>query len=220
MEAIGLVVLIFYTIFSGCQAYYGRQQAAASITAANDATQSLKTINSQFQLDQRPYVFISKLDMDNTKTHMLGPPVIGQPVAATVYFKNVGKSPAFNLIIHRHILVGQGNMIKLKIELPDQGKGGAVLAPGIEKTTTVVSLKDTYSNESFRVMSNEVVNWDGSFPIMVFGRISYKDTFGNAYCTPIGAVYLPNHIWLDVNDITNDSTIHNVSDFCPPGTMQ
>lgn len=168
LEITGLAVLIVYTAFSGCQACYSRQQAGAAIQAANDATESLTTLKTQFQMDQRPYVIVLGMSTVNFKLQKARPATKGQPLVVNIVMKNVGKSPALNVIIHRHLVYGNDQLEQLfRPEPLDMTKSQDVIAQGEVDTTTAMSVKDTFAIETADVPAPDIVNWDGGEPIIV-----------------------------------------------------
>jgi hypothetical protein len=44
---------------------------------------------------------------------------------------------------------------------------------------------------------SEIIPWEGSGPILVFGSVSYNDEFGNFYCFKYGSQLLQAGAWLD-----------------------
>jgi hypothetical protein len=186
---------------------------------ACSAQQSLNTIKNQFQLETRPYISITGFQWLDTGTgntaDAVKSPIIGKPLAITVGFVNVGKSVAANLVVHRHVLFGT-HTIEAKVEPVDEDHIDSTLDPGKGNHTTAISIKDTYSNESAIIDRNEVVNWDGSWPIIVFGRITYEDSFGNKYCTPYFSEFLQTGDWL-VGSGVRGTSIQKATDLCPLG---
>jgi hypothetical protein len=107
--------------FSGFQMHYAGQQRDA-------AHETLRTTKGQFQFDQRPHVAMAGIGIMDFQTHKPAwLPTIGKPVAVTIGFKNVGKSPALKLVVHRHILF-DSNMSSFKIEPMDETISGDALA--------------------------------------------------------------------------------------------
>jgi hypothetical protein len=207
-EMLGIAAVVVYTVFSGFQMHYAHQQAVAGTSAAQAATESLKTIKEQFQLDQRPYIAVI-----NYETAKLNPFIKGKPIWVNIVFKNLGKSPAFNVTPHAHMLF-ISNVTQFRIEPPDTEKGSGIVDVGQEKNTTAISRKDPF-NESILIAPSEYANWDGT-QVIVFGRISYDDRFGNSYCTPYLAVSLGengrNGPWY-----TSKILGRSASDLCPAG---
>jgi hypothetical protein len=153
------------------------------------AQKSLDVVKEQFRLDQRPYMSVVQLQIEDGDLTSSDPKQvqkfeIGKPLVVTVEFKNVGKSPAINTIYHYHILFGE-NLKDFKVEPTDKGKKGPTVDPGSNRFSTAVSLIDTYSRESAVFSPSDVVNWDGSPHVVLFGRVSYEDTSGHFYCTPL-----------------------------------
>lgn len=180
---------------------------------------SLEAIKEQFQMDQRPHITPISYAIFNTVTKKVGPPTIGEPFRITVELKNVGKSTALQVYIHRHLLFGKQYPAELKVEPADVHKASQVLesqAPSIY--TTALSVKDTYKIESIYVPPDAFLPWDGTTPIVVFGRVTYEDALGKLYCTPFGAAYLDPTSWSNLSDFS-PSTI-SLFDLCPPGTVQ
>jgi hypothetical protein len=207
LELTGLIVLIIYTVFSGCQAYYSRK-------TANDQREALETTRTQFQQDQRPYVAVTNYaigSIQGRKPHH-GPPVANQPVFISVHFKNLGKTDARDTFVHRHLLF-DSDTLKFRIEPPDKNRSSTTSEPNIEKITTTVSVRDTFANESAIVSSSDLVAWNGSDHIIVFGRISYQDRNGVLYCAPYAAAYLGANEFLNLGTLFG----HNVKELCPEG---
>lgn len=176
----------------------------------------LNTTRDQFQRDQRPYVIV-----EGCSIGQLGVPksqiVVGQPFGVDVHFKNVGKTPALNVLIHRHVVFGEENVDQIRQEPIDTRKTGTALAQGNQGEVTAVSLKDTLANESMEINPADIVSWDGRRPIVIFGRITYEDTAGNRYCTPYLQDYLATGTFALTDFITNQKTHHTISvtGLCP-----
>ena len=214
IEACCAVLLVLIT---GFYTYYARQQAKSSNEAAVDATESLKTIKDQFRIDQRPYISILDLSIFDPITRKPSVPTKGRPFAVKITFKNVGKSNALDTITHRHVLFGK-QISNLHPE-PSDNRSGTVIDIGVQVSTVAMTLKDSYTNETAGVSPTDVTNWDGSEPILIFGRISYYDLYGNEYCKPYLRQYLSSGAWVSLDDVqtTGNSTI-KTSDLCPKGT--
>jgi hypothetical protein len=190
-----------------------QQQANAAQNQAKAAQENLDVLRQQFQQDQRPMIAITNvvfIDMMTGKD--IPAPLIGKPIGITIYFKNIGKSQALKVVTHRHLLFGD-KVSDIRPEPPDKNSYGGVLESGSQEYMTAVSVRDTYSVESVNVNPAEVVNWDGSEPIIIFGRITYRDSSGNLYCRPYVEHRLPSGDWLIVESIRGK----NISVLCPTG---
>jgi hypothetical protein len=217
-EMVGIVAVVAYTIFSGFQMHYARQQARAGFIASKAATDNLKILKDQFQLDQRPYVAALVFQLVDFKSgKQIVYPVKGKPIAVNILIKNLGKSPAFFTVLHRHILFGTDAASEMKIEPPDKVRHGITTNIGEENYTTAVSVKDTYAAEVAWTPSNQIVNWDGSMPIVVFGRMSYQDGFGNSYCTPYVVEFLSGGSWVRMQDFRPPVRFQRLEELCPEG---
>jgi hypothetical protein len=216
-EMLGIGAVIAYTIFSGFQMHYASQQARAAITASGAATQSLKTIQDQFVLDQRPYIVAFGFQMSDFKTGKPSPAIKGRPLVVNIQIKNVGKSAALNTIVHRHLLFGEASIERMRVEPPDTRKSGDAIAQAQQYMTTAVSINDTFANETADIRPSELVNWDGTKPIIVFGRITYEDSFGNSYCTPFANRYFGPHMWENISQLWVESSgfTFKLTDLCP-----
>lgn len=213
IEAVCAVLLVLIT---GFYTYYARKQATSSVIAANDATESLNTIKNQFQLDQRPYISVLGCQLFDLKSgKAIKKPTVGEPLDATISFQNIGKSAALNTIAHRHILFGKQTR-DLKSEPIDGNKNGPDIDPGAGDHTRVVSVKDTYAAESYSIDPAQVIKWDGSQPIVVFGRFTYEDRFGNKYCAPFLERYITSGDWLVVQTVDLPH-LHRRTELCPEG---
>jgi hypothetical protein len=219
IEIASLIVFFVYATFTILIWRANKKSADAATIASNAATESLKETRKQFQLDQRPYVAVFAFQMID-KTNKAAPAVKGRPLVVGIQIKNVGKSPALNTITHRHLIFGESNIEQFRGEPPDTEKIGNVIAQGEWVTTTAVSIKDTFANETADISRDEIVMWDGTSPIIVFGRITYEDTFGNSYCTPYASRYLGPGNWERVTNMTVKSTgfSRRLTDLCPEGT--
>jgi hypothetical protein len=77
---------------------------------------------------------------------------------------------------------------------------------------------DTYSIETTTVNPSDIVNWDGSQPIIVFGRFSYYNTLGAIYCTPYAIEFGPKIKNWPMNWGTITKVDHiKLGDLCPEG---
>jgi hypothetical protein len=202
-----------------------RHQAQGAVEAANSAVKVTQEANQiskhQFALDQRPYVTIQRIWIIDPKTGHEITPVAGQPLFVEIHFVNAGKTPALNFVIHRHIVFGLSDIERHFQSEPttDMSKRtGGIVAQGPEgSSTTAVSLKDTFANETADVSISEIVNWDGSQPIVVFGRMTYEDAFGRVYCTPYANRWLGPSTWENVLVLRIDKPffVRRVIDLCP-----
>jgi hypothetical protein len=193
--------------------------AAATLYAGIAAYQSWQ-LKEQFQSDQRPRIAILSFQPIDMKTPPPSEPIVGDPVAVNIYYRNVGKSPALNIAIHRHLLF-ESKGDQFKIEAPEKSRNiGQALDPGMPPDfTTAFSLKDTFANESVAINPSDIINWDGS-RLLVFGRISYEDSLGNLYCTPYMVLKLtaPGG-WLYLGELNRGPNLprYKVADLCPTG---
>lgn len=142
----------------------------------------------------------------------------GHPFFVEIGYENKGASTALHVYTHRHVLFGDQYKL-LKIEGPDAEESADRLDPGVPPhVTDAVSVQDTYKVESIYVDPNSLRPWDGTMPIVVFGRITYEDKFGTRYCTPFGAAYLNAQTFSGLSAFPPQKI--SISDLCPAGTIQ
>jgi hypothetical protein len=212
LALIGVAIYVAYTI----QIYHATKQSADA------ATESLKVINKQFQIDQRPYISVLGYDA-SSGTQSKSPPIKGKPFLVTIFFKNIGKGPAVDVETQKHLLF-ETHLSEFRVPFPEYQFTGSTLDPGIGNNTVAVSLKDTYAEKSqgININSSDLINWDGS-DVIVYGRFIYKDRFGNSYCTAFmtSPLYPTNKAtqWVNMRDL-KDATgkFVKVANFCPADT--
>lgn len=140
------------------------------------------------------------------KADMSQPAISGKPLAVHIDFKNVGKSIAVNEVTHRHILFG-ADINKMKVEpVDDVSKLTDIISPGVPHHTDAITVKDTYRNESTDLNPDDLLDWDGTYPVVVFGRFYYEDTSGTRYCLPYAYVrYGASGVWEEAGQWTDRS---------------
>lgn len=208
---IGAVLLLATAVFTFWQGYSARESVNASL-------ESLKTARKQFELDQRPLVTDSCCVFAGPTGTPQVPTKIGQHFEVNVEFRNIGKTPAFNLIIHLHLLFGNAVVTEMRADQPDTQKSETILPPGDSIGGTAFSVKDTYNFNNAAVDPSSFVNWDGSQPVLVFGRITYDDRFGNHYCTPIAHTWFQCTTWalaLGRTLLLPGNVRYKLPDMCP-----
>lgn len=168
-----------------------------------------------FQEEQRPRLVITKLEimdlLGSRKAKEKQEFEVGEPMAVNVDFKNIGKTTAYHFIPHYHLLFGR-DVNRIKSEPMDLDRGGGTIDAGEEATVTAVSLRNTYTRESPSINRSDLINWDGSEPIIVFGRFVYTDEAGVLYCRPYIFQYLAGNwgVLSNFGDVT-------VEELCPSG---
>jgi hypothetical protein len=178
-----------------------REARSAGGRADLRAQSQSQEIEKQFQLDQRPFVIATCCRTSDLANNAI-PPTIGKPLGANIEVHNIGRSPAFNFVSHYHLLAGD-DVATVRADAPDMTKSEGILpqgGPGIFVTAPYV--KDTYTVDVSHIDPSEVLRWDGRVPIIVFGRITYDDTFGNHYCTPFVSEWFHDQIWADIPGIS------------------
>jgi hypothetical protein len=191
MELAALIVLVIYT------------QSTRSQVAL---------MKEQFKMDQRPYITIGAVNSVDLETGKEAEPIKGKPIAINLKIVNIGKTVALNVTTHRHMVFGS-SVGKIAPE-PIAGRtvSHEAIAPNMPTMTTVMSLKDRFANEGLEFNPADVIVWDGSDPIIVFGRSTYSDSFGNAYCTPFMLRHITGN-WAVLSGFGD----HAVTDLCPDG---
>jgi hypothetical protein len=171
-----------------------------------------------FRADQRPRISVLGYKIGDTVTEKYELNE-GHPFFGEITFQNTGKSTAYHVYIHRHVVTGKNYPSQIKIEPSDVGKTDYRLDPGAPaQVTDAVSVEDTYRVESLYVDPHWFKNWDGITPIVVFGRFVFEDSFGTKYCTPFGATYLNSQTFSVLSSFPPSRI--SVSELCPAGTPE
>ncbi|HUD55361.1 MAG TPA: hypothetical protein VMR02_09050 [Terracidiphilus sp.] len=110
-------------------------------------------------------------------------PETGFPISVNINFKNMGKSAAFRLTLHRHILMGGEEAEEFRADSPPGATGSAVLEPDMSQFTSAASLRDTFAKETILIDPKDLVPWAGQKDVLIFGSFYYLDIFGTLYCT-------------------------------------
>ncbi len=168
---------------------------------------------SNFREARRPDIVITKfeiMDPVSGKRREQQEFQVGEPLEINVDFKNIGSTDAVKFMPRYHVLFGESTSL-LRPDAPEVGTTEETVDAGSgEHAVTAVSLIDEYARPDAHVNPADLVNWDGSQPIYVFGRLAYQDSFGTKYCTPFIVQYLPGN-WGSVAKVNTFSK----SDMCP-----
>jgi hypothetical protein len=97
-EILGVIALVVYTAYT-IKMYHATKLAAeaahdsavAAQSAANTASSTLANQKTTFQIEQRPYIVADI-------PQFLGPLTPNAPIKANLTFKNIGKTPATNVV--------------------------------------------------------------------------------------------------------------------------
>ena len=163
---------------------------------------TLVQTRNQFALDERPYITADPAfygDLDHKK---IDNPIDGQPLIFTLALNNIGKSPARNVTVRRYIFFGPDARTEL---LRPRGNpdylGKQLFFPNQPQSTTAITQRDSRNNQTAVIHPSDIVKWDGSYPIIVFGNIYYSDAFRHTYCTEFAWAQLGPKMsaWLDVS---------------------
>lgn len=185
-EMVGLAVLIAYTTFAALQWCEMRKTNKLS----GDALSNAKT---QFQQDQRPYMWPAKF--------IPFPVKVKEPIRVNSYYVNYGKTPALRQKSIGKILVfsGEGTLAQADrfFATFDESKivGGSeiIVPPGIppdpkQSQAFATDRSDVAPVDAKAV--NEINKTDGSYAVV--GVITYYDAFGNHYRSDYCAMHLAN----------------------------
>lgn len=205
LEGLTLIAVVFYsgiTTWQGCM-----------------LKESITNNTKQFREEQRPYISVQDFAVTDGH-HSIEDTNIGfgfekgKPLSINIGIKNTGKTTALNVITHRHVLFGQ-NASQIRAETPDENRNGTTVDAGTEQGVTAISLADTYKYEAQMIDPNDIIPWDGSQPVFVFGRVTYFDREGVLYCSPFLMKRIENN-WMRINELHN-AGIRTMSELCPHG---
>jgi hypothetical protein len=165
---------------------------------------NLALLRTQFALDQRPYISVEKPHFSNVYSGLIiDNPIPGLPLAVTVEYKNIGKSPALGVEIERFVYSGNTSMKELMAPRQRPKKTNQILPAQEAHVTTAASLRDERNNSGVDFTPDQLLPWDGSTPIIIFGNIYYGDSAGGKYCTEFAYRFLGNANqsggWLDMS---------------------
>lgn len=184
-----------------------------------------------WETEHRPYVTIDKVEVfdpnDTPANKASGrEPQPWHSVAASISYKNAGGSPAQNMTFHRHIVFDSSNSdsgipdffvdtVTRKEAESNPKRMGQSLNVGEARETTAFAMLNSSDEPDFFINPGAEREWDGKSPIIIFGRISYQDRFGNRYCTPI---FMDKYPGADVNfldKVKSNGRFYMADDLCP-----
>jgi len=166
-----------------------KESADAAKQAANTAEATLKSSQTSFWIDQRPYVIT-----DGPPQFVTPPNAAGRPIQANVVLKDIGRTPAikavwfFDLLPYRaktrpgYLSFLENSYIALKMrQKATTEKHAAEMSRDIAPTAT------TFSTENARALSTpemmDLEKGDGSFILLSVGIVSYTDATRGSYET-------------------------------------
>jgi hypothetical protein len=168
LEAVGLFVLVLYTVFTGFMSCSNKKAADAAASGARTADRTMR-------LDQRAWIAVTAVN--GTK------PELNKKFTYSVHFVDTGKTPASNVVIH------PGDEMLPQGKLPNFSAGTepavrlGVLSPGSERTYDNGPVPPT---RKIQTMTKEDLAALKAVTLSVHGKITYDDIFGRhhwiTYC--------------------------------------
>jgi len=180
-----------------------QKSAIAAQNAAIAAKDAVDATKSQMQLDQRAWLGVDSIRPDPFI------PEIGKPFIVWIAFKNVGKTPARNIVNY-----GRGEPV-LKGRSPNFSYSdvrpyvAGVLQPGGTAATTVAPMTVPGTNQSI-IINDDLMNGMKSEQITIYvhGRFDYQDIFGTShwvtYCANLIIPFNKTFGFCDGNNDTDD----------------
>jgi hypothetical protein len=171
-------------------------------------------LDDLFKAEHRPHISVSKLSLWDLKLKStITDFKVGDPLAVNIAFKNTGSEQAVNFVPRYHIVFGS-DITKIHADSPDKGiQASPVDGGGQEFVITPVSLSDPYSRPNAFLDPATVSSWDGSQPIILFGRFHYEDSKGVAYCDPFMFQYIAPNNW---GRLSTTQYGFREKELCPP----
>jgi hypothetical protein len=198
VEYSGVLILGIYTAFTIGMYFANKKAADAAKSAADAASSALKTSQTQFQIDDRTYVWPGKiafpplivpngtpLDQAEGGPH----PQRGASLFVNFYLRNTGRSPAKDAITDHHVVFGEKAMRGcFAFERADFGKksGGSVIGIGGMIWVTASSVEDDIN------FPTPLVVWNGETPVLAYIVVQYRDIFNSIHHAKTCASVLPN----------------------------
>lgn len=177
-----IATLVFVIAYSGLTALMyiaNKKSADAAKSAADTAATSLR-------IDQRAWVGLIKVSLtDGTK-----PVSAGKPIYINVEFKNLGKTPAYNVVGHARATTA------IASNLWDHSVNGSrygLLQPNGDVSTTVIPFMNLDDYQPVP-LTQEAMNQlkAGNAVIYVSGWMTYEDLFRNPHWVEICYFLLRN----------------------------
>jgi hypothetical protein len=211
-------IYAYLTLREWREMIYARHQAQgaveAAIRTARDADISLASQQKLFAIEQRPYLVLNCCQGEK--------PTPGNPIIANIGIKNIGKTPALHVEDNFHLVTGK-QIAEIHSEPVHPEKQETTIPQNPEGifVTLVTTDKDIYTFDPSAAPPSGFANWNGEFPIIVFGRTTYEDSFGTKYCTPAIYLWLHDSLWGRPGNISlNLPKRHKFPAMCPPGMSQ
>ena len=166
-----------------------RISADAAKKSADAAHSSLVLSQQTFKVQQRPYVWVKTptIDRDGASPN--------KPIYMNIEFVNAGTTPALEVSNHVYIKFSEVTdsdfeAAKNLFKQPGNEKGGIITQSSTLFATAV-------SAQKVSLWTMKPVPWNGSDPIFVYGRIEYRDVFGDDHSTEFCWHYLlPNQVFM------------------------
>jgi hypothetical protein len=166
-----------------------RISADAAKKSADTAHSSLVLSQETFKVQQRPYVWV--------KTPTIEPDGLSpnKPIYMNIEFANAGATPALQMVSHVYVKFS---------EVADSDFDAAKYLykqPGVEKSGIITQNSTLFatavSAKPVTLWTKKPIPWNGSDPIFVYGRIEYRDVFGDDHSTEFCWHYLlPNQVFM------------------------
>jgi len=149
---------------------------------------------------------------------------VGHPLGVNITYINVGKSVALRFNANVHLVFGAANN-DIHADQMTNRPSYSDLGPGVQNYASAVARKDTYAGENVPMKPGDMINWDGTDPVIAFGELTYYDRFGNFYCTPFADAHMSNRpvdIWSVLGDSAapSEHKKHIVGDLCPKQSIR
>jgi hypothetical protein len=179
LEIAAFCVLLVYTVFTVLMYFANKKAANAAQSAANTADATLKSSQSAFRQEQRPYLWaeprgglISKDNKPMICEHSSNRGFYACSIAIDI--KNSGHSPAVNVLATASKnMWGVDNIVDEKVRkyvpsYPHQGQGQfLVVGGGMTPEGATLEVEDRVFNALI----------DGTWRLYVVGGVQYTDTF-------------------------------------------
>jgi hypothetical protein len=188
-----------------------QKSANAAKSAAETADTTLKSTEKSFVVDQRPYIVVAE-----GYPQFLHPPVVGQQAQVNVLLKNIGKTPAVQVVNSVRFIPYRSELL-MKLSPEERKKARqeyisfiqgefATLRTGNEKTQKeIANLKkldagqDVAPNKTYFLTTDQPAVFisetesallkTGEISLYIVGVTSYIDSYGITYKTEFCSFY-------------------------------
>lgn len=190
ITAFGTAAAMTAAAFAGYSLFILQDSLNKTKEAVDISRKALTNSVEAFKQEHRAYLAIG----DNGPSFVYGPLKPNQPIQVNIRYENFGKSPASEIRNHKGIVVANGGIDRIrKLEIPETAPAGGLIPPGAHGILTTPKIPGLTAEQFASFMLGDTVS--NNIHIIVYGTISYKDTFFDLHETEFCYQYLTGGLW-------------------------